>query len=90
VTAISSSLSQLVHAVGVQAGGTHTLVLSNLGQLFSFGCGLAGRLGTGSMESVHSPQIVAAIENKKVVSFAAGAGLSLSLPPFSALQLEVV
>ena len=46
-------------------------------QLYSFGCGLGGRLGVGSMDSFNVPCLIAALEHKNVVSFAAGAGIKM-------------
>jgi len=44
-------------------------------QLYSFGCGLGGRLGLGNTDNFSSPCMVAALEHENILSFAAGAGI---------------
>ena len=49
-------------------------------QLYSFGCGLGGRLGLGNTDNFSTPCMVAALEHKNILSFAAGAGIKKALP----------
>lgn len=61
------------------AGVAHSLVVTAAGALFSFGSGVAGRLGHGDMATCSRPQRVAALEGEWVVGVAAGAAHSLAL-----------
>ncbi|GAB4814257.1 hypothetical protein N2152v2_001303 [Parachlorella kessleri] len=54
-------------------GDTHTLVLSEAGEVWAFGRNQNGQLGTGSDVDSVLPQKVAALEGKRVVSVACGA-----------------
>ena len=74
-----AALMDSVHAVAVQAGGGHTLVLSQQGEVFSWGCGFDGRLGTGAKENINYPVLIAALEGRNVVSIAAGAAHSVAM-----------
>jgi len=57
--------------VGVSAGGSHTAVWTEAGELFTFGRGDNGKLGHGTQnESV--PRLVEALVGKKVIDVAAG------------------
>jgi alpha-tubulin suppressor-like RCC1 family protein len=50
----------------------HTVVWTEAGELFAFGCGFAGRLGHGGEEEEREPRLVGVLEGKKVVGAAAG------------------
>lgn len=73
------SLPDSVRMVAVQAGGAHTLLLSSHGEVYACGCGMQGRLGVGSMDSIKIPVIVAALEHHNVVGIAAGAAHSVAV-----------
>ena len=55
------------NVVQVSAGGYHSLVLTESGDVFSFGMGRYGRLGHGDEESQYLPKLVEALKGKKVV-----------------------
>ena len=55
-----------------QAGGQHTVALSNEGQVYTFGAGQSGRLGHGNDKNQLVPTLVAALEFEEVVSIASG------------------
>ena len=76
---VSALLSQSVHIDAVQAGGSHTLALSDTGELYTWGCGHSGRLGIGSMSNSNLPLFIAALEGQRVVSIAAGSAHSIAL-----------
>jgi len=58
--------------VGAAAGGNHTMVWTEEGELFTFGIGFFGRLGHGGEEDELVPRLVEALAGKKVVGAAAG------------------
>jgi alpha-tubulin suppressor-like RCC1 family protein len=76
---VSALSSQFVHIDAVQAGGSHTLALSDRGEVYTWGCGHSGRLGIGNMDNYNLPVLIAALERKKVVSIAAGSAHSIAL-----------
>ena len=53
--------------IGTAAGGIHTVVWTDAGELLTFGC---GQLGHAPTESV--PRLIEALAGKKVVDAAAG------------------
>ena len=55
--------------IGTAAGGIHTVVWTDAGELLTFGCGQLGHGGTPT-ESV--PRLIEALAGKKVVDAAAG------------------
>jgi alpha-tubulin suppressor-like RCC1 family protein len=76
---VTALLSQMVHVIAVQAGGAHTVALSDVGEVYTWGCGQSGRLGIGSMTNQNAPVIVAALGAKKVISIAAGSAHCIAL-----------
>jgi alpha-tubulin suppressor-like RCC1 family protein len=66
----------VIHA---SAGLEHSLVVTDEGALYSFGCGSNGRLGNGSSASSCSPTHVFALRGVRVASTAAGDDHSLAL-----------
>ena len=58
--------------VMVKAGGSHTAVVTEEGDLFMCGWGLFGALGHGGTEDRLFPQLVEAIAGKRVVTIAMG------------------
>ncbi|GKY91259.1 hypothetical protein MPSEU_000098500 [Mayamaea pseudoterrestris] len=65
-------------AVHVAAAAHHTLVVTKAGQLYAFGLGKSGRLGTGSERNFPLPtRVLGALSNKNVVAVAAAENHSL-------------
>jgi alpha-tubulin suppressor-like RCC1 family protein len=59
--------------VGVSAGGEHSLLWTETGELYSFGEGTDGRLGHGGQyQNEHVPRLVATLAHKRVVGASAG------------------
>ncbi len=56
--------------VTVAAGSSHTAVVTEGGQVLTFGAGGRGRLGHGSTRDKLTPQLVAALAGKKVTAVA--------------------
>lgn len=54
-TPVRPKLPANTEACDIQCGGYYTAVIDKVGQLFTFGCGKYGRLGTGSDEDVAEP-----------------------------------
>ena len=63
----------------VSCGKHHTLVLTGIGIVFSFGVGNQGQLGIGSIESRERPTIVEVLEGLFVSQVSAGGWHSLAL-----------
>jgi hypothetical protein len=70
---------QGVHISVVAAGVSHSLALSEAGELYSCGFGRFGQLGHGDRASQHTPRLVAALQGVRVSAVAAGVFHSLSL-----------
>ena len=51
-----------IHVVAAACGDTHTLVLTDAGQVYSFGRNQNGQLGMGSDVDSLVPQLVSALE----------------------------
>ena len=58
--------------VGAAAGGVHTVVWTEGGEVYTFGYGRFGRLGHGGEENELGPKVVRALTGKKVVGASAG------------------
>lgn len=63
--------------IAVAAGGTHSLLLTDNGQVFSFGDGNNGKLGHGNEKSYFTPTEIPSLTN--IVQIAAGSHHSLFL-----------
>ena len=61
-----------VFVTSVSCGGCHTLLLSSSGAVFSFGSGLAGRLGHGDTRQADFPREVEALRVRHVTRVCAG------------------
>jgi alpha-tubulin suppressor-like RCC1 family protein len=61
----------------VAAGALHTLALSEVGVVYSFGLGQYGCLGHGDIADQHTPRPIAALYGVRVVAVAAGGHHSL-------------
>ncbi|XP_025094189.1 RCC1 domain-containing protein 1-like [Pomacea canaliculata] len=68
LTPIDSGLS-IQH---VSCGLEHTVLLSQHGGIFTFGCGSRGQLGHGALESESQPRMVEDLEGMRCVCVAAG------------------
>ena len=62
--------------VGASAGGFHSVVFTEAGELLTCGNGVAGQLGHGGSDNELVPRLVQALAGKKVVGAAAGLLLS--------------
>ncbi|ELT94295.1 hypothetical protein CAPTEDRAFT_179088 [Capitella teleta] len=63
----------------VSCGHEHTILLSKIGIVFTFGSGSRGQLGHGTIESQTQPQKVAALEGMSMTSVSAGGWHSAAL-----------
>lgn len=61
-------------AAGVAAGGCHSVVHTEAGEVFTFGEGYRGVLGHGTQEDEAVPRLVEGLAEEKVVATAAGRG----------------
>jgi alpha-tubulin suppressor-like RCC1 family protein len=61
----------------IKCGGEHTLILSSVGRVYTFGHGYTGQLGLGNSRNYDRPMIVKSLLNKKIVKIAAGWSHSL-------------
>jgi alpha-tubulin suppressor-like RCC1 family protein len=66
-----------VRIVKVAAGAHHSLVLSDQGNVFSFGVGIDGSLGHGDQARQLVPKLISSLQREKVVDIAAGSAHSL-------------
>ena len=57
---------------GVAAGGCHTVVFTEAGDLYTFGDGRHGRLGHGGTDDESVPRLVEGLAGQRVVSATAG------------------
>ncbi|KAF2351441.1 Regulator of chromosome condensation RCC1 [Trinorchestia longiramus] len=67
----SASLQRLT-ITAVACGQFHSLALSSSGRVLTWGWGVHGQLGHGSVEDCHSPTVVFALRRKTIVNIAAG------------------
>ncbi|KAK5577858.1 hypothetical protein RB653_002806 [Dictyostelium firmibasis] len=56
----------------VACGSQHSMIVSNFGELYTFGCGTTGRLGHGDEQPKFKPTPVSSLLGKSIVSVAAG------------------
>ena len=77
--------------VDASSGARHTLVLTNRGDLFAFGCNWDGQLGLGDTSDRHAPTplkafaLMRALHSRVVVQVACGAEHSLAIDNSGAL-----
>ena len=57
---------------GVAAGRYHTVVFTEAGDLYTFGCGGHGKLGHGGTDDESVPRLVGGLAGQRVVSATAG------------------
>lgn len=76
---------QGVKAIAVSAGAEHSLVLSEAGEVYSWGSSSEGKLGHGDCEyndatwCCHAPRVIRALQGVRVVAVSAGQNHSLVL-----------
>lgn len=65
----------------ITAGSNHSLVLSEAGQLFSWGCNVFGQLGLGNhdLQEIGKPMLLKSLATKSVVQIASGGNHCLAL-----------
>ena len=62
-----------VRVVVIAAGGSHSMVLTDMGEVLSFGRGALGPLGHGDdEEDQHEPKVIEALRGTRVVAIASG------------------
>lgn len=61
-----------VKIVHVAAGDLHTVVVSDKGDVYTFGCGEHGRLGHGSRSDISSPRLITSLKDIKITYCSAG------------------
>ena len=63
---------ELPQIVGLAAGGRHSLIYSDAGQVFTFGLGSYGQLGHRNSENYIKPKLVRELTRKRIVDAAVG------------------
>ncbi|EGC28958.1 hypothetical protein DICPUDRAFT_159521 [Dictyostelium purpureum] len=58
--------------VAIACGSQHSMIVSNFGELYTFGCGTTGRLGLGDESPRFKPTVVSSLVGKQIVSCGAG------------------
>jgi hypothetical protein len=75
----SDSRGHRLRAVAAAAGALHSLVLTAVGEVWSWGSGQDGRHGHGGLGPVLEPRLLPALRGHRVTSICAGYGHSLAL-----------
>ena len=67
--------------VKISCGSNHCLVLSEAGQLFSWGCNLFGQLGLGNREEyeISKPSLIKKLAPKQIIQISCGGNHCLAL-----------
>lgn len=60
------------NVVKMSCGYAHTALITEIGQLFVFGCGDGGRLGLGKLDTVYSPTLVDGLSREKIADVSCG------------------
>ena len=68
-----------VPVAAIAAGSRHSMVLTHLGRVISFGNGTGGKLGHGDQEDQREPKEIEALRDRRVVAIAAGYDHSMVL-----------
>ena len=79
VLAVPTRIQMSVCVRAVATALEHTLVLTEGGDVLSFGVGDLGRLGHGNQEDQHTPKLIEALRGERAVAVAAGQCHSLVL-----------
>lgn len=84
----SSSPGGAQHKVTqVVAGKEHCMLLTEHGQVYSWGGGTRGQLGHGSLASEDSPKLIMALDGMRIVKIAAGGWHSAAISEFNDLYM---
>jgi alpha-tubulin suppressor-like RCC1 family protein len=70
---------EAVANVRVVAGDLHSMLLTEAGAVYSFGCGEEGQLGHSDMEHQSTPRMIEALRGVNVTAIAAGSATSLAV-----------
>ena len=65
--------------IAVHAGGKHSMILTDSGNLYSWGFGAIGQLGHGSAKNISKPVVIKKFTEAKIIKLALGSNHSLSL-----------
>jgi len=71
----------------VAAGKEHCMLLTEHGQVYSWGGGTRGQLGHGSLSSEESPRLIMALDGMRIVKIAAGGWHSAAISEFNDLYM---
>jgi alpha-tubulin suppressor-like RCC1 family protein len=71
--------SKIGPIVAISAGGYHSLILNDQGQVYAFGQGICGQLGLDDDEDRTLPTLIECPEMGKIIAISAGQGHSLIL-----------
>lgn len=66
----------------ISSGLEHTAVLTNNGDLFTFGCGLRGQLGHGDVRSYETPVLVEALAGIKIIDISCAGFHTIAVSSF--------
>lgn len=58
-------------------GTFHSALLTRTGEVYTFGCGSAGRLGHGDSKYLQSPKVVTTLRGKRITQIACGAWFTI-------------
>jgi hypothetical protein len=60
-------------------GTSHTALLTRTGEVYTFGCGTAGRLGHGDSKFLQTPKVVTTLRGKRITQIACGGWFTVCL-----------
>ena len=66
-------------AIAADVGGQHSAIVTDDGQLYTFGTGSDGQLGQGNGKMMMAPRIVKALAGSSVCQVACGGNFTLLL-----------
>jgi len=73
--------------VDVACGKEHCMLLTEHGQVYTWGGGSRGQLGHGTLASEESPRLVMALDGMKIIKIAAGGWHSAAISEFNDLYM---
>jgi len=79
--------SPALKVTDVSCGKEHCLLLTETGQVFSWGGGTRGQLGHGTLASEDSPRLIMALDGMKIKKIAAGGWHSAVISEFNDLYM---